>query len=56
MATDRYGAEGPDMSSDQPPIQPDYDDEITVETISRLNNIVSDDEFVDYKDIFGPAW
>jgi hypothetical protein len=40
----------------KPPIPPDYDDEITVETISRLNKIVSDDEFVDYKDISGPAW
>jgi len=40
----------------KPPVPPDYDDEVTAETISRLNKVVSDDEFVGYKDISGPAW
>jgi bifunctional DNA-binding transcriptional regulator/antitoxin component of YhaV-PrlF toxin-antitoxin module len=35
---------------------PDYEDEITQETISRLNKIIPDDEFSDCTTISGPAW
>ena len=34
----------------------DYDDEITAETIAKLNKVVSDDEFDDHDTVSGPAW
>jgi len=37
-------------------LAPDYDDEITQETISRLNKIIPDDEFSDCTTVSGPAW
>jgi len=35
---------------------PDYEDEITQETILRLNKTIPDDEFSDCTTISGPAW
>ena len=34
----------------------DYDDEITKDTITKLNKVVSDDEFDGHDTISGPAW
>ncbi len=46
----------PEAELRTPPKLPDYEDEITEETISRLNQIVSDDEFSDWTIVSGPAW
>jgi pilus assembly protein CpaF len=37
-------------------LAPNYEDEITQETISRLNKIIPDDEFSDCTTVSGPAW
>lgn len=33
-----------------------YDDEITREDIDKMNEIVSDNDFVGYKVVSGPGW
>ena len=34
----------------------DYEDEITRGQIERLNRIVPDDEFAEFKTVSGPGW
>jgi len=33
-----------------------YDDEITPEILASMNEVVSDDDFVGYEVVDGPAW
>jgi hypothetical protein len=39
-----------------PTATPGYDDEVTRETINKLNKVVGDDEFLDHETHSGPAW
>ena len=33
-----------------------YNDEVTPETITKMNEVVDDQEFDDYETVAGPAW